>query len=134
MGLLLVKLTVKPLLPAAEVNETVHTSLAAPVIEVLLQERLWICAAETNGNTNTIANKLFTSVYFLSQRSLSAPLDVEATSQLDFLSSPRKLIRSSYLDADARDLGVHDRLKTVITIQDWCGSILTIGVWRIRHP
>jgi hypothetical protein len=62
-GLLLVKLTVRPSLPAGEVNATVHTSLAAPVMDVLLQERLWTCAAETNGNNNTSTNRFFNSVF-----------------------------------------------------------------------
>jgi hypothetical protein len=70
--LLLLKLTVRPLLPAGELNVTVHRSLAAPVIEALLQERLWICAAETIGNNNTSTNKFFISVSFLSGHTFNA--------------------------------------------------------------
>jgi hypothetical protein len=65
-GLLLYKLTVRPLLPAGELNATVHSSFAAPVMEPLLQERLRICAVETNGNKDTSTNRIFTSFFFLS--------------------------------------------------------------------
>ena len=49
--LLLARLTVVPLLAAAELSVTVHASLAAPVIEALAQERPLNVAAgvpETN--------------------------------------------------------------------------------------
>ena len=63
--LLLFKLTVSPLRSAGELNTTVHLSLAAPVMEVLLQDRLWIWAAETNGYSSPNTNKLFISSFFL---------------------------------------------------------------------
>jgi hypothetical protein len=73
--LLLFKLTVNPLLPAGELNATVHSSLAAPVMEVLLQDRFWICAAETNGHNNTSTNKFFISVFFLAGQTFETPPD-----------------------------------------------------------
>jgi hypothetical protein len=78
-GLLLFKLTVRPLLPAGEVNATVHTSLAAPVIELLPQERLRICAVETNGNKDTSTNKFFIYVFFLSGHNFNTSRDVHGS-------------------------------------------------------
>jgi hypothetical protein len=77
-GLLLFKLTVRPLLPAGDLNTTVHSSLAAPVMELLLQERLWICAVETNGNKDT-STKRFFNFFFPSRHNFNTPRDVHGS-------------------------------------------------------
>lgn len=84
--LLLFKLTVSPFLPAGELNATVHASLAAPVMEVLVQDKLWICATETNGHSsNPRTNKVFISVLFLAGQTFDKLPDVHDSVEFDIL-------------------------------------------------